>query len=117
MIKIASRLFDPLGYIEFRPLPSNSAGAFSRRVTRVATLDQGVAVNDRGYSEGDRTLTYRYKPVSRDHDERAQRLLKLHERVAIANEDGFFEAAVESFDPGPDENRITLFVISSLTEV
>jgi hypothetical protein len=116
MIKIAARLFDPLGYIEFQPLPSNLETTFARRVTRVATLDGESSIIDRGFSESDRTLVYRYKPVSRDHDERAQRLVKLHPTVAVATRDGLFEAAPQSFEPGPSENRITLFVIRKLSE-
>lgn len=116
MIRIAARLFDVLGYIEFVPLPNNQEGQFSRRANRVATLDGDSVITDRGYSDSDRTLVYRYKPVSRDHDERAQRLVKLHPLVAVSTVDDLYEAVPLSFEPGARENRFTLLVTRSLTE-
>jgi len=116
MIHITSKSYDILGHISFHPSLGNAPATFSRRVTRAATLDGGVAISDRGYSEGDATLVYRYKPVSREHDERAYRLLKLHPRVRVSNPDGLFEAVIESFEPSPSENTITLLVIEKLSE-
>jgi hypothetical protein len=116
MIRIAARLFDPQGYIEFQPLPDNTEGVFSRRATRAATLDGSAVIVDRGYSDSDRTLVYRYRPVSQAHNERAQRLVKLHERVAVATPDDVYEAVPLSLDIANNENRITLLVVKSLTE-
>jgi len=116
VISITSKLFDLLGHLEIEPLPGESEGGISRRVSRVATLNQGVAVNDGGFSHGDRTLIYRYKPVSKDHDNRARRLVELHSRVYVSNADGVFECVPESFDPGADSNTITLFVILKVSE-
>lgn len=116
MISITSQEFDPQGYLQISPLPDNEPGALTRRVSRVATLDGGVAINDRGFSHGDRTLTYRYKPVSEEHDARARRLLQLHSRVNVSNEEGVFECVPDQFEPSPDENTLTLIVVRKLTE-
>lgn len=115
-IRIAARLFDVLGYIEFTPVSSNVEGSVTRRVNRQATLDGGAAFTDRGYTDADRTLVYRYRPVSEEHDDRARRLVELHPTVAVSNQEGLFEAAPQSFEPGPDENRLTLLVIQKLSE-
>jgi len=116
MISITSRNFDPLGYLDIDPLPGSSEDNYSRRVTRTATLDGGVAISDRGYSDGDRTLTYRYRPVSRDHDNRAKRLLRLHPTVQVSTPDGVYLAAPQSFDSTPDGNTFALLVIQKLSE-
>lgn len=115
-VHICSRLFDPLGWAQFVPLPSNAEGGLARRVTRVATLNGGVAVSDRGFSEGDRTLVYRFKPVSADHNARLMRLVRLHQTVSVATADGVYESVPQSFDPGNSENRFTLLVIRKLSE-
>lgn len=117
IVTISSQLFDLLGSLSFKPLPDSSAGEVSRRVTRVGTLDAGAALNDRGYSEGDRDLVYEWKPISRDHDAIAQRLVRLHPRVIVSNREGVFLCAPERFDPGPEQNRFRLLVIERLSEV
>lgn len=116
MVSICSVLFDTLGHVQFTPLPGNAEGLYSRRVAKAATLDGGVAITDKGFAEGDRTLVYRYKPISREHNERALRIVKLHSLVTVANRDGVFSAAPQSFDPGDTENTLTLFVIEKLSE-
>lgn len=116
MISIASTAFDLLGHLQISPLASSQVDTFSRRVTRVATLDGGVAISDRGYSDGDRTLVYTYRPVSADHDARARRIVSLHPTVTVSTPDGVFLAAPESFDVSPSQNTLTLLVIEKLSE-
>lgn len=116
MISITSTAFDVLGHIDIVPLGDTPADSFSRRVSRVATLDGGVAISDRGYSDGDRTLTYSYRPVSKDHDARAERLVRLHPTVNISTPDGLFLAVPQAFDRSARQNTFTLLVIRKLSE-
>lgn len=116
MITIAAELFDLAGVLEFMPLADGEDRTFSRRISRTATLDQGVAISDRGYSDGDVTYVYRYKPVSKAHDETARRLLRTHPTVVLCNRDGVFRAAIETFQPGADQNEITLLVSARLNQ-
>lgn len=116
-VTISAQTFDLLGSFSFSALPSSASGEVSRRVTRVATLDAGVAVNDRGYSDGDRDLSYTWKPVSREQDAIAQRIVRLHPRVIVSNAEGVFLCAPRSFEPGAEENRMLLYVIERLSEV
>lgn len=117
IVYISAESFDLFGSMSFTPLPASNADEVSRRVTRIGTLDAGVAVNDRGYSDGDRDLVYEFKPVSREHNATAQRLVRLHPRVIVSNEEGVFLCAPESFQPGPDQNTFRLLVIQRLSEV
>jgi len=116
MISIAARVFDLDGHIEFTPVPSNRDGERSRRVTRTATLDGGVSVSDRGFAYGDQTLVYRYKPESKEHDDRARRIVRLHATVTVATPEGVFEAAPRSLEINNDENVFSLLVIRKLSE-
>jgi len=115
MIYIAARKFDPDGHLSIQPVGAVS-DEIRRRVSRVPTLDGGVAVSDRGYSDGDRTLVVNYRPVSKDHDKRAARLVRLHTEVTVTTEDGAFLAAPISFEPDSDQHRFTLLVLERISE-
>jgi len=58
MIGLSTRTFDLAGAIIIRELPGESdLEVFERRLSKTATLDGGVVVEDRGYTHGDRTFT------------------------------------------------------------
>ena len=116
LIHIVAKEFDILGSLTIDALPNNSPGTASRRISKVATLDGGVVVNDSGYSHGDRELRINYKPVSIEHDEIARRLLELHSRVIFSTWEGCFEGAPLSFEPSPRQNTFTLSIIEKLSE-
>lgn len=116
MIHLAAELFDFSGVVWIKPVANNPEPPLIRRVTRVATLDQGVAITDRGYSEGDRTPIIRFKPVSQEHDDTIKRLIRLHPTVRMTNREGVFQCSIQRFDPTPSENRLTLLVIQKLSE-
>ena len=116
MITISSTTYDLNGSVQIDPLPGTTEGQVQRRVNRVATLDGGVAVNDRGYSEGDRTLTYIWKSLSKAHNDSIARILRLYPQVHVATPLGVFLAAPQTFTPGQDQSSIVLLVISKVSE-
>jgi hypothetical protein len=116
MIHISAKTFDISGALTIRPLPDDQEAGMIRRVNRVATLDGSVAVNDRGFSHGDRDWTVIYKPVSRAHDDIARRLVSLHTRVYLSTEEGCFEASPAEFQAGADKNTFTLLIIDKVSE-
>jgi hypothetical protein len=93
---------------------SQNDGETRRRVNRVATLDQGVVVNDGGYADGDRTLEYSFKPVSKEHNASIERMVRLYSSVNVATPDGYYTATPDFFSPGADENTLTLLVTDKL---
>jgi hypothetical protein len=115
-VHIAAKEFDLSGYIEVRPLLNAAPGSAARRVSRAATLDGSSAFIDRGFTHSDRQMQIQYRPVSQEHDERARRILELHERVTISTREGCFEAVPESFDGSPTRNTFTLWIVSKLSE-
>ena len=114
-IAISAIAFDLSGHIEIDTLPANNNGETTRRVSRVATLDGDVAVNDRGYAEGDRTLVYSWQTVSKAHNASVDRMVRLYSQVNVATPDGVYLAAPESYFDDPTEPSITLLVIEKLT--
>ena len=116
MITISSPTFDLDGSVQISPVPESNDGETRRRVNRVATLDGGVAVNDRGYSEGDRTLVYEWRPVSREHNDSIDRIVRLYPRVNVSTPSGVYVAAPQVFTPSPDRCSIILLVINKVSE-
>lgn len=115
MITIHSTTFDLDGTVELDVLPDSPDGETRRRVTRVATLDGGVAMNDRGYAEGDRDLSYTWKTVSKDHNEALARIVRLYPRVHVSTPSGCYLAAPQVFTPGAEESTISLLVIDKVS--
>lgn len=109
-VTIASQGFDLQGFLVLDCLPDVNSGEVTRRVNRVATLDGGAAFNDFGFSEADRTIELRWKPVSEAHNQQAATLVQRHSRVLIGMPDGLWLAAPERFKPTPTECSMVLLV-------
>lgn len=116
MITISTPTFDLNGSVVIHPLPGATDGETRRRVNRVATLDGGVAVNDRGYAEGDRTLEYEWRPVSKEHNDSVDRLVRLYPRVTVSTPSGVYTAVPQVFTPEADRCFITLLVLDKVSE-
>lgn len=113
---LSTRDFDPAGYVQLRvSFVSALGGERARRVGRVATLDGGVALNDFGYTDGDRTIDLRWKPVSDAQERAVERLLRTYPTLCVALPDGAFLAAPERYTPGADESTLRLLVVSRLS--
>ena len=107
---IASSTFDLDGHLEITPLPDSDYGATTRRVNKVKTLDGGVAVNDGGYSHGDKDFTIRWKPTSSEFEQKAGDLVKNHSTVYVTTADGCFLATPSSYQPSGGESSLTLLI-------
>ncbi len=115
-VNISAKEFDLSAVLEVETLPDHPENQRPRRVTKVATLDGGVVVNDGGYTHGDRDVDLIYLPVSEAHNTIARRLIELHSRVVVSMPDGCFEAAPASFNDTPGRNTFSLSIISKLSE-
>lgn len=98
LIGLAARTFDPEGALLVPWRADTQSENLSRRVTRVKTLDLGVAITDRGYTPGDRTVVLSLLGEPKKTVERARRLLRLHSNVTISLNDGCFAARMSSYD-------------------
>jgi hypothetical protein len=102
--------YDPLVPITIELLPSSEPGDVSRRVNRIATLDGGAVFNDFGFTEADRTITLRWRPVSAAHEAGITRLVKLYPKLTCAIADGLFLAAPQTYTPGENNSLLILLV-------
>jgi len=114
-ITLSTPTFDLRGHVQLHALPDSDVGTVTRRVNRVATLDGGVAVNDQGFSDGDRTMTVRFRPGP-DTDADLRRMMRLYPVVHAAMPEGVFEAAISAYGPDRGGASLTLLVIKKITE-
>jgi len=114
MIHITAVEFDPLGVLSIDPLPDSDLSSRRRRVTRVATLDLGSVINDRGFSHSDRTFRIRWQSDDA-RNSTASRLTQIHGKVNVSTSEGVFSAFIESYEPGALESEMSLLIKERLS--
>jgi hypothetical protein len=107
--------WDPAGHIVIHALPDSSIGETRRRVNRIATLDGGVVLNDRGFSEGDRTVELKWRPASATDEAVIDRLVRTYTRLILSIRAGCYLVAPETYTPGAEESTLRLLVVSKLS--
>ena len=115
VVFIASRLFDLEGAFRIEPSDRSELGETRRRVSRVATLDGGVAVNDFGVSAGDRKVTLNWKPTSIAVEAKINALVETHTQVSVSMAGGVYLAAPEYYRSSPSESRMGLLILEKLS--
>jgi hypothetical protein len=113
-VSLAAKQFAPDGFVQFDHAgpPQESV---RRRVSKVPTLDQSVAITDRGYSHGDRAMLFRFPPVSVDHNRAILRLIRLYQLVEVSFDEGVYDALI-TFDPDTEENTVTASIVRKISE-
>lgn len=106
--------FDPAGALTIRNDQDSDPGEWARRVSRVATMDGGVAVNDFGFSEGDRTVVIRWR-CTEAQEARAQAILQTHQLVRLTMRRGCFEAVPQRFRMDGLDAAFTLLITRRLS--
>lgn len=106
-IGLAARTYDPEGALLLPWRGESDTGTRSRRMSRTATLDGGVAVTNRGYTDADRTLTLALEGLPQATIERATRLLRLHGSLTVTLADGAYTGTARDYN----ERRQTLTVL------
>jgi len=114
MISISALTYDPAGSIRLQELPSSDIDTVRRRVSRRATLDGGVVVNDGGFAHGDRNLLVRFRPTSRAQYDAVQRMVRLYPQLNVSTRDGVFRCAPNTLETRNGETTLALFVIERM---
>lgn len=107
--------YDLDGFVELQLVSQAEPSETRRRVTRIATLDGGVVLNDFGFSDGDRTMVLRWQPASRAQHEDIERLVQTYSQLQVAVRSGVYLAAPESYQQGSDESSLRLLVVEKLS--
>lgn len=113
-VHISSIEFDPIGTLVVDALPDSDIRSIRRRVNRVQTLDLGAAVNDRGFSDADRTFVIRWHH-NKTQIQTAAYIARTHNRVNVSTDEGVFSAVIESFRPGALESELVLLITERLS--
>lgn len=108
---LAAQTFDPLGFVEIAATPETTTGEARRRVSRIATLDGGVVVNDAGFSDGDRTIDVAWESAP-SIDAAVARMLALYDRATLSTPAGVFTVALEAYTPGGAVSSLRALVIA-----
>jgi hypothetical protein len=115
-ISLCPRTFG-LGHVLIQASPESNLRSQERRMTRTATLDGGVAIEDGGWSAGDRTLTIAL-PTHQATPATIAALEALranHLRISVATDEGVFEALIQRTNWGR-RNTLSLAVSEQLSE-
>jgi hypothetical protein len=111
LIALSTLTFDLDGYVLIDAMPSSEVDSIERRVSRIKTLDGGVAFSDAGFAHGDRTLRVRWKIRSAAQWESVQRLVQDYGEVQVAQSDGCYVCAPARLSRSGDEGTIELMVL------
>lgn len=116
MISISAPTFDLNGSLLLTRVFKSDLDSGSRRVTRTATLDGGVALADMGYAHGDRTLRLVAGGVTRETVEQAAYLQRNYPLLLVATMEGVFLGAIESLSVRGGDLSLNYLVKEKLTE-
>jgi hypothetical protein len=107
-IGLAARVFDPEGALLSPEHGDSETGSLSRRLTRARTLDGGVAVTNRGFTDADRTLTLSLAGQPEATIERARRMLRLHGTITVTHWDGAYTGAPSEYNARRQELTVLI---------
>lgn len=112
MIVLSAPLYDLSGFVKIAPLPGSEFGSIRRRMNRVATLDGGSEVNDKGHSVSDRTFTVLVRLDNVGEYDVLANMVRLYPRLHCATREGVFEVVPESLRINGAVATIVLYVLS-----
>lgn len=104
----ATKTFDISGAVQIHAAATTTSGELRRRANKVQTLDGGVAINDRGFSHGDREIIISFRPESKAQNESISRLVELYDIIEVTNSEGVFDAIPIAFTTGVNESTFTV---------
>lgn len=114
-VTLSALTFDLRGSLTFEVLPETDWGEARRRVSRVATLDGGAALNDGGYAVAERTIALQFPVQSRAAAAAVEWLLQTHAELCLSTEFGALRVAPESFRLQGRRGTLSLLVLEKLS--
>ena len=115
MIGISSTLFDLDGCVVLDEARDSDLSEIRRRVSRVPTLDGGVAVNDMGHSAGDRTFRVRWRITNKGNIDRVKYIVQTYGRVVVSCAEGAFLAVPSSVFENDGIGELELLIVEELS--
>jgi len=90
-------------------LPSSDLDTETARISRAATLDGGVYINNTGFSDGDRTL----KITARLTDDDVTNLNYVKNNflsIILSMKDGAYKAAIQNISRTGNQYNLTIYI-------
>jgi len=115
-VSISSPTFDIDGHVWITNALPGGMSDFSLRVSRVATLDGGAAINNFGYSDADLTMDIRWPATDKAIVESIRRMTKSYSRLIVATADGCFVGTPASFSLSDGEAEIQILIEKRLNQ-
>jgi hypothetical protein len=115
MIGIAAQVYDDQGARIFESATEQNNRQGSRRLSRTATLDGGVWINDGGYCDGDRDFTVQELNATIEAIEFAQRVVESYNLVTISTDHGVYSAAPSTYEVSDGGVTMKFLVKEKLT--
>jgi hypothetical protein len=116
MISISTPTFDLNGSVVIHKSQASNLSNTTRRVSRTATLDGGVAMADMGFSDGDRTLQVVAAEADRDLESKLLYLQTNYPLLVLCCEKGCFLGAIDSLSRRQGALSLSFLVKEKLTE-
>lgn len=116
-IVLSSRVFDLDGFLSLDVSADSTQFDKVRRVTRTATLDGGAFITDFGYTDSDRTMTFRLNKLDRDTQRAVERFLRTYSEVGISCYDGFYIGALSDTTVSGGVLTLTFLVKERLSSI
>lgn len=117
MITFSSKNFDLIGSVTVREdVEDNGLLDSSRRVSRTATLDGGVVIDDAGYTDGDRTFNVTVRDIAQDDLDKLRWIQSVHADHRAATRDGFFSGVIEDISFKNGDATIVFLVLDKLSQ-
>ena len=95
LVSLSTELFDIDGDFVFDSVPDDTEmDNFTRRLSRIKTLDGGVAMNDFGYSPGDRTIILAVAGLDAAAIAVISRVIQQHKSFIVCGINGAFSSGI-----------------------
>ena len=114
IVTLATNTYDLDGFIQLKALATSSFGDITRRVNVVKTLDGGVAVNDGGSSQGDRSVLIMWKSKNKNFEDNVARVVENYSRLTMTFHEGAFEIVPTGYNQRGAESVLNLQILSKL---
>ena len=112
MISIASKTYDPLGFVTVSENQASSRlGDFERRVSRDKTLDGGCVIYDGGFSHGDRTFEIYLDQPTLAEIEQLKYLHMNYADLLLMCEEGAFSGTIETITQRSGGDWVIRFLV------
>lgn len=114
-ISLSSPIFDLDGHVNIDAMEFSDVDAIERRVSRVRTLDGGVAYSDGGFAHGDRTARIEWRIRSQEQWDSVHVLMQNYSQLYVSMRDGCYLCAPSRLSRSGHNGRLELMLLEKVS--